>query len=140
MFHRKTFQIWRAAFWTHQKILRGRRFQRRFLECGNTEAGGFLCRFHLAVEKYYDEKRFSRGKRPVRFSGKHLFKVVLPQGKAMNVAARLYHRTPQDDAGSVVPVNITFSVYHKSHPFATPHPLKKKETLINFILCVLCFY
>ena len=64
------------------------------LECGNTEAEGFICRFPLATGKHGDEKEFSRGKRPAYFSGKGLFEAVLPQGKAVNVAARLYHRTP----------------------------------------------
>jgi hypothetical protein len=56
------------------------------LECGNTEAEGFLCRFHLATEKQGGENGFSRGRRPANFSGKRLFEAVLPQGKAMNVA------------------------------------------------------
>jgi hypothetical protein len=34
------------------------------LECGNTEAKGFLCRLHLAAKKSGDKKRFSRGERP----------------------------------------------------------------------------
>ena len=58
----------------------------RLMECGNTEAEGFLCRFHLATEKYGVKKDFPRGKRPARFSGKSLFEAVLPQGKAVNVA------------------------------------------------------
>ncbi|MBR0193254.1 MAG: hypothetical protein IJQ31_14430 [Thermoguttaceae bacterium] len=60
--------------------------ERSLLECGNTEAEGFLCRFHLAARKRCDERRFSRGKRPARFRGKGLFEAVLPQGKAVNVA------------------------------------------------------
>ncbi|MGN1274324.1 MAG: hypothetical protein ACI4UF_06995, partial [Thermoguttaceae bacterium] len=56
------------------------------VECGNTEAEGFICRFHLVTEKQGGEKRFSRGQRPAHFSGKCLFEAVLPQGKAMNVA------------------------------------------------------
>ncbi|MBQ6107342.1 MAG: hypothetical protein IJK97_03950, partial [Thermoguttaceae bacterium] len=56
------------------------------LECGNTEAEGFLCRFHLAAEKRGGEKGFSRGERPARFRGKRLCEAVLPQGKAMKVA------------------------------------------------------
>ncbi|MDO4858294.1 MAG: hypothetical protein Q4A17_10160 [Thermoguttaceae bacterium] len=33
-------------------------WERRLMECGNTEAEGFLCRFHFATEILGDEKRF----------------------------------------------------------------------------------
>ncbi|MGN1274320.1 MAG: hypothetical protein ACI4UF_06975, partial [Thermoguttaceae bacterium] len=56
------------------------------VECGNTEAEGFICRFHLATERRSDSKKYSREKRPAWFSGKCLFEAVLPQGKAVNVA------------------------------------------------------
>ena len=70
-----------------------------FGECGNTEAEGFLCRFHLAFKKFYDEKRFSRGERSVRFSGKRLYEAELPQGKGMKAARGCIfalHKTAQD--------------------------------------------
>jgi hypothetical protein len=34
------------------------------MECGNTEAEGFFCRFHLAAEKHGVENGFSRGEHP----------------------------------------------------------------------------
>ncbi|MDO4858700.1 MAG: hypothetical protein Q4A17_12235 [Thermoguttaceae bacterium] len=74
-----------AGSWERGKMW-GRRFQRRLMECGNTEAEGFLCRFHLAAEKCSGENGFSHGKDPARFSGKRLFEAELPQGKAVNVA------------------------------------------------------
>ena len=72
-----------------------------FWECGNTEAEGFLCRFHLAFKKFYDEKRISRGERSVRFSGKRLYEAELPQGKGMKAARGCIfalHKTAQDES------------------------------------------
>ena len=51
------------------------------MECGNTEAEGFICRFHLVTEKYSGKKVFSRGKRPAYFSGKRLFEADCRKGK-----------------------------------------------------------
>ena len=57
-----------------------------FVECGNTEAEGFICRFHLAKEKHDDDKKFFSWESQTWFSGKCLFEAGLPQGKAVNVA------------------------------------------------------
>ncbi len=50
------------------------------MEYGNTEAEGFICRFHLATEKQSGEERFLVGN--------------FQRALAAKASSRLYHRTP----------------------------------------------
>ncbi|MCR5164096.1 MAG: hypothetical protein K6C40_08780, partial [Thermoguttaceae bacterium] len=90
------------------------------MECGNTEAAGFICRFHLATEKHAAKNGFSRGgTSSVLQRQRKPAASVLPQGKAMNVACATVS---------------SHSTRAASHPETSLHPLldQKNPKILTF--------